>query len=120
MVYTGESPDAFFAARICDCDEPGSPVFRGPGFVDLCSTCDKWLRRQLRRCLQCNALFMYIYQHPNQNFNTCWECVQDFNKGYNHRPLLKIIPPEDACVPVHWSKYVSPVHDDLPPLPLPD
>jgi len=117
MVYTNESPESFFASRICNCDEPGKPVYRGPGFADLCSNCQQWLRRQLRRCLTCSELFIFCYQHPNQNFNTCWDCVQVFNKGYNHRPLLKIIPPEDAVIPVPWLKYKKPARDDLPPLP---
>jgi len=115
-MHTNESPEFFFARRICTCDEPGPPVFNGPGFADLCSVCNQWLGRQLRRCLTCDKPFMYIYQHPNMNFNTCWECVQTFNPGYTHRPLLKIIPPEDACVPVPWSEYKRPEYT-LPPLP---
>jgi hypothetical protein len=116
MVYTNQDKYTYLRHRCCDCDEPGKPIFRGPGKADLCDDCGLWLRRQLRKCLQCGEWFMYIYQNPNMNYNTCWDCVQTFNLPYIHRPHVEIIPPEDACLPVPWSEYVPP-ELDLPPLP---
>ena len=116
MTRTSESEEKFFLTRVCDCDAEDMRLnWLVPlGHPVVCRTCGKWARHTVRMCIKCGHRFVYAYQHPRMNLNTCWGCCEADTHPYIHQPKLQKIPPANECLWEQWTVPSEPYAFRIP------